>query len=79
MLEKFQKILEDLKKKQSKELLPTTVKTVEGYFNMEEWNKWLKFNAMTPEQLRRVEAFENNLKKVFAKLYVPEAHSLIDT
>lgn len=79
MLEKFQKMLEDLKKKQSKELLPTTVKTVEGYFSMEDWNKWLKFNAMTPEQLRRVEAFENNLKKVFAKLYVPEAHSLIDT
>lgn len=79
MLEKFQKMLEDLKKKQSNELLPTTVETVEGYFNMEDWNKWLKFNAMTPEQLRRVEAFENNLKKVFAKLYVPEAHSLIDT
>lgn len=79
MLEKFQKILEDLKKKQSKELLPTTVETVEGYFSMEDWNKWLKFNAMTPAQLRRVEAFENNLKKVFAKLYVPEAHSLIDT
>ena len=72
-------MLEDLKKKQSNELLPTTIETVEGYFNMEDWNKWLKFNAMTPAQLRRVEAFENNLKKVFAKLYVPEAHSLIDT
>lgn len=79
MLEKFQKMLEDLKKKQSNELLPTTVETVEGYFNMEDWNKWLKFNAFTSEQLDRANAFEKNLKKVFAKLYVPEAHSLIDT
>ena len=79
MLEKFQKMLEDLKKKQNNELLSTTLENVENYFNMEDWNKWLKFNAMTPAQLRRVEAFENNLKKVFAQLYVPDAHSLIDT
>lgn len=79
MLERFQKILEDLKKNQDNELLPTTLETVEGYFNMEDINKWLKFNAMTPEQLGRVNDFESNLKKVFAQLYVPDAHSLINT
>lgn len=75
MLERFQKMLEELKKKQSEELLPTTLETVEGYFNMEDTNKWLKFNAITPEQICRVNTFEANLKKVFAKLYVPDAHS----
>ncbi len=79
MLERFQKILEDLKKNQDNELLPTTLETVEGYFNMEDINKWLKFNAMTPEQLGRVNDLESNLKKVFAQLYVPDAHSLINT
>ena len=79
MLERFQKILEDLKKNQDNELLPTTLETVEGYFNMEDINKWLKFNAMTPEQLGRVNDFESNLKKVFAQLYVLDAHSLINT
>lgn len=79
MLERFQKILEDLKKNQDNELLPTTLETVEGYFNMEDINKWLKFNAMTPEQLGRVNDLESNLKKVFAQLYVPNAHSLINT
>lgn len=77
MLDKFQRMLEDLKKRQNNELLPTTVEAVEGYFNMEDINKWLKFNAITPEQIGRVNAFENNLKKVFAQLYVPKAHSLI--
>lgn len=79
MLEKFQKMLEDLKKKQDNELLPTTLENVENYFNMEDWNKWLKFNAITQTQLNRVNAFESNLKKVFAQLYVPDAHSLINT
>lgn len=79
MLERFQKMLEDLKKKQDNELLPTTLENVENYFNMEDWNKWLKFNAMTQTQLNRVNAFESNLKKVFAQLYVPDAHSLINT
>lgn len=72
MLEKFQEMLEDLKKRQENELLPATIECIEGYFEMEDINKRLKFNAFTQEQLDRANAFENNLKKVFAKLYVPE-------
>lgn len=71
MLERFQAMIEELKQKQSNELLPTTVETLEGYFEMEDKNKWLKFNAFTIEQINNAEKFENNLKKVFAKLYVP--------
>ncbi len=40
---------------------------------MQDTNKWLKFNATTKEQLQRVNNFENNLKKVFATLSVPDA------
>ncbi len=73
MLERFQQLLKDLKNKQDKELIPASVETLEGYFKMQDTNKWLKFNATTKEQLQRVNNFENNLKKVFATLSVPDA------
>lgn len=73
MLERFQQLLKDLKNKQDKELIPASVETLEGYFKMQDTNKWLKFNSTTIEQLQRVNNFENNLKKVFANLSVPDA------
>ncbi len=72
MLEKFQQLLSNLKRKQEIEPITADSKTLEGYFDMEDWNKWLKFNAFTQEQLDRINDFEKNLKKVFEILYVPD-------
>lgn len=72
MLEKFQKMLEILKSKQQQDkLIPVDNKTLEEYFKMEDMNKFLKFNAISKEQLENTQRFEQQLEKVFAKLSVP--------
>lgn len=71
MLERFQKMLEDLKTKKEKELMTFSLDTVQDYFEMQDVNKWLKFNAVTAEQVRQADRYEQNLQNLLKKLYVP--------
>lgn len=70
MLEKYQELIKELKKKE----LPS-LKFVQSIFEMEDANKFLKFNATTEEQLERVQKFENRMQIIKEKLYVPDYQS----
>lgn len=73
MLEYYQKLIQDLKNKSSKGNM--SLKFVQSLLEMEDTNKWLKFNATTPEQMQRVQRFEDNMQKLKEKLYVPDYQS----
>ena len=72
MLEKFQKVLEQRKKELEKGLMLFDLETVQGYFEMQDVNKWLKFNAMNEKQIISADIFEEHLQNVIKKLYVPD-------
>lgn len=72
MLEKFQEILEKRKAEEEKGLMLFDLNTVQGYFEMQDVNKWLKFNAITEEQVENANSFEGHLQSVIKKLYVPD-------
>ncbi len=67
MLEKYQSLIEKLKQKEQPSL-----KFVQSIFEMEDLNKWLKFNATTKEQKQRVEKIENQMHRLKEKLCVPD-------
>ncbi len=74
MLEKYQILLERLK--QPSEIKPKqdiNYEFIQNVFEMQDVNKWLKFNATTEEQLKRVEDVEDNLQSILKKLYVPQS------
>lgn len=75
MLEKFQIMLEEFKKNKENELIKFDLKTVQQYFEMQDVNKWLKFNAMNKEQVERTNSFEKHLQDLLKKLYVPDYQS----
>ncbi|HIU52348.1 MAG TPA: hypothetical protein IAB70_07045 [Candidatus Merdicola faecigallinarum] len=75
MLEKFQMMLEEFKKNKENELIKFDLKTVQQYFEMQDVNKWLKFNAMNKEQVERANSFEKHLQDLLKKLYVPDYQS----
>lgn len=73
MLEYYQKLIKELKAKKPKEHM--SLNFVQNIFEMEDINKWLKFNATTPEQIQRVQRFETNMQNLKEKLYVPDYQS----
>ena len=76
MLERFQKMLQNLKNKKEKELMTFSLDTVQDYFKMQDVNKWLKYNATNAEQVRRADRYEENLQSLLKKLYVPDYQSI---
>lgn len=74
MLEKFIEKLKDFKAKKDKELMTFKLETIQGYFEMEDCNKWLKLNAVTYDQYLRAVNFENQINSILKKLYVPDYH-----
>ncbi len=72
MLERFQKMLQDLKTKKENELMTFSLDTVQEYFKMQDYNKQLKFNAITAEQVKRADNYEKHLQSILKKLYVPD-------
>lgn len=72
MLDKFQRMLNKIEKVNRKELKMVNLNTVQQYFEMEDLNKWLKFNAINEEQVRRANTFDKYLKNEIKKLYVPD-------
>ena len=72
MLEKFQELLQKCKKLQNEEpLMEMSLEFVQGLFEMQDVNKWLKYNAMNVKQIENVQKFETNLQKLLEKLYIP--------
>ena len=74
MLEKLMQKLKELKKEKENELMDFSLETVQGFFDMEDQNKWLKYNSVTQEQLNRTERFEEQFYSIIKKLYVPDYH-----
>lgn len=75
MLEKFMKKLKEFKNNKDNELLKFKLETVQGFFEMQDLNKWLKFNAITQNQVENAERFEEQIQSIMKKLYVPDYQS----
>ena len=71
MLEKFIEYVNNSINKQEEQLMQFKKETVEEYFELEDYNKWLKYNAMNEEQLKNAISYEKHLKEILEKLYVP--------
>ena len=70
MLEEYQALIENLKKCEKKQHMSTEF--IQNVFEMQDVNKWLKFNATSDAQLKRVEEVENSIQSLLKKLYVPQ-------
>lgn len=75
MLEKFMKKLKEFKNNKDNELMKFKLETVQGFFEMQDLNKWLKFNAITQNQVENAERFEEQIQSIMKKLYVPDYQS----
>ena len=71
MLEKFQSLLKECKKAQEEGMQQMSLEFVHGLFEMQDINKWLKYNAMNVNQIQNVQKFEDSLQKLLEKLYIP--------
>ena len=69
MLEKYQSLIEKLKKCEEKQHM--SAEFIQNVFEMQDVNKWLKFNAITDAQLKRVEEVENSIQALLKKICVP--------
>lgn len=71
MLERFQTMLERLKKQQKAGMQEMNLEFVQGLFDMQDMNKWLKYNAMNEEQLRNAQKLEDSIQRLLKRLWVP--------
>lgn len=70
-LERFQKMLEDLKTKCEESLMELDIDILENLFQLADLNKNNKLYAKTPEEAENVKAFDVNFKNLMKNLYVP--------
>jgi len=56
-------------------LMTAKQETIEGYFEMLDVNKWLKFNAFTVEQYNKAVKFEETVLNILKELAVPQKHT----
>ena len=56
-------------------LMTAKQETIEGYFEMLDVNKWLKFKAFTVEQYNKAVKFEETVLSILKELAVPEKHT----
>ncbi len=69
MLETWNELLSKLKL--LKHNVHPSLNFIQSIFEMEDLNKWLKFNATTDEQINRVQKFEKQVENLKEKLCVP--------
>lgn len=76
MLEKYQNLLEKLKSQNNEKKVDTKVcmslSFVQSLFEMQDVNKWLKFNATNENQTQHVERADAIMQTLLEKLYVPD-------
>ena len=75
MLKRFQELLNKIKRNVEEPLMKMSLDSVQGIFEMQDMNKWLKFNAMNENQLENVQNFDIQLESMLKKLYVPDYQS----
>lgn len=75
MLKKFIEKLKQFKKDKDNELMKFKLETVQEFFEMQDLNKWLKFNAITQRQVENANRFEERFESTIKKLYVPDYQS----
>lgn len=56
-------------------LMTAKQETIEGYFEMLDVNKWLKFNTFTVEQYNKAVKFEETVLNILKELAVPQKHT----
>lgn len=62
-----------LKRKECKrKMSEMSLEFVQGLFEMEDINKFLKFNAINPRQIEAVERFERQMESQLKNLCVPD-------
>lgn len=71
MLEKYQTLLDSIKKSNQKQHMSSEF--IQNVFEMQDVNRWLKFNSTTEEQVKRAERVEDNIQSLLKKLYVPQS------
>ena len=72
MFERFKKFVNKAIEKQNKNnLMEWPLEDVKGLFEIEDHNKWLKYNAMNEKQIENSLSFEKNINSLIKNLYVP--------
>ena len=75
MLKRLQKLLDKIKSNLEEPLMKMSLESVQGIFEMQDMNKWLKFNAMNEKQVVNAQNFDVQLESILKKLYVPDYQS----
>ncbi len=69
------RVIERKKGDKTELLMTAKQETIEGYFEMLDVNKWLKFKAFTVEQYNKAVKFEETVYSILKELVVPEKHT----
>lgn len=75
MLKRLQELLDRIKSNLEEPLMKMSLESVQGIFEMQDMNKWLKFNAMNEKQVVNAQNFDVQLELILKKLYVPDYQS----
>lgn len=75
MLKRLQELLDKIKSNLEEPLMKMSLESVQGIFEMQDMNKWLKFNAMNEKQVVNAQNFDVQLESMLKKLYVPDYQS----
>ena len=75
MLKRLQELLDKIKSNLEEPLMKMSLESVQGIFEMQDMNKWLKFNAMNEKQVVNAQNFDVQLGSMLKKLYVPDYQS----
>ena len=75
MLKRLQELLDRIKSNLEEPLMKMSLESVQGIFEMQDMNKWLKFNAMNEKQVLNAQNFDVQLELILKKLYVPDYQS----
>ena len=75
MIDKFIKKLRQYISDKDNELMTFNLETIQGFFEMQDQNKWLRFNAITLKQVQDTDRFEEHIESILKRLYVPNYQS----
>lgn len=67
MLKRFHELLNKIKRNVEEPLMKMSLDSVQGIFEMQDMNKWLKFNAMNENQLENAQNFDIQLESILKK------------
>lgn len=74
-MERKSRVIERKQGDKTEYLMTAKQETIEGYFEMLDVNKLLKFKAFTVEQYNKAIRFEDTVYSILKELAVPEKHT----